>query len=285
MRRLALLLISSALLGPALPPQVQVTAVVTVVPGGATPVTDLTAADFIVHDDGTKREVVKADSISQVPLYVTVLMDVSKPPSGVIPPVRDMRLALSSFVSAIRANNPGAQFAYVEVAAGAVPRVGFDAKEGELEEAMGKVVTGQTSDAGVLEGVAEAARAMKDKPTIRRAIVSIDFSSPESGADRSGRVMIEEVQNAQASFWAVTVRDTRATTSRRESGLTVAANVSGGMRLTAVSATGLESMAKQVAAALSSQYLVTFTRPSGVIKELKVETTKGHKATVGVLLR
>lgn len=263
----------------------KVTAVVTVVSADGMPVTGLTAADFVIRDEGTKRDAAGADSLAQVPLYVTVLIDMAKPPMGMIPPVRDMRLALGNFVAAIRAANPGAQISLVEVSGAPVPTVRFDAAEGALEAAVQKLTPGQNGDAVMLEGIAEAARDLKDRPTIRRAIVSIDFGSPDTSAESANRAAIDGVLEAQTSLFAVSIRMPRQVTSRRESGLTAAVDVSGGTRLTAVSATGLDAQLKTIAATLSSQYLVTFMRPGGVIKKLSIETTRGQKALVGALLR
>lgn len=281
-----LLLIASGFhAAPAGQEMAKVTAVVTVVSADGMPVTGLTAADFVIRDEGTRRDAASADSLAQVPLYVTVLIDMAKPPMGMIPPVRDMRLALGNFVAAIRAANPGAQISLVEVSGAPVPTVRFDAAEGALDAAVQKLSPGQNGDAVMLEGIAEAARDLKDRPTIRRAIVSIDFGSPDTSGESANRAAIDGVLDAQVSLFAVSIRMPRQVTSRRESGLTAAVDVSGGTRLTAVSATGLDAQLKTIAATLSSQYLVTFMRPGGVIKKLSIETTRGQKALVGALLR
>lgn len=263
----------------------KVTAVVSVVSADGLPVTGLTPADFVIRDEGTKREAVSADSLAQVPLYVTVLIDMAKPPMGMIPPVRDMRLAVGNFVAAVRAANPGTQISLVEVSGAPVPTVRFDAGEGALDAAVQKLSPGQNGDAVILEGIAEAARDLKDRPTIRRAIVSIDFGSPDTSAESANRAAIDGVLNAQVSLFAVSIRAPRQQTSRRESGLNAAVETSGGIKLTAVSATGLDAQLKTIAATLSSQYLVTFMRPGGVIKKLSIETTRGQKALVGALLK
>ena len=61
---------------------------------------------------------------------------------------------------------------------------------------------------------------------------------------------------------------------------------SGGMRLTAVEATGLDTMLKSVANSLLSQYSVTFTRPgSGEVKSTQMETSKGGKVLLTPWMR
>lgn len=224
---------------PASQDMAKVTAVVSVVSADGTPVMGLTPADFVIRDEGTKREAVSADSLAQVPLYVTVLIDMAKPPMGMIPPVRDMRLAVGNFVAAVRAANPGAQISLVEVSGAPVPTVRFDAGEGALD----------------------------------------------TSAESANRSAIGGVLNAQVSLFAVSIRAPRQQTSRRESGLNAAVETSGGIKLTAVSGTGLDAQLKTIAATLSSQYLVTFMRPGGVIKKLSIETTRGQKALVGALLK
>ena len=61
---------------------------------------------------------------------------------------------------------------------------------------------------------------------------------------------------------------------------------SGGMRLTVVEATGLESMLKSVANSLLSQYTVTFVRPgNATVKSTQMETRKGGKVLLTPWMR
>ena len=74
--------------------------------------------------------------------------------------------------------------------------------------------------------------------------------------------------------------------SAREEVLNVVTRASGGMRLTAVEATGLESMLKSVANSLLSQYTVTFTRPGNAeVKSTQMETSKGGKVLLTPWMR
>lgn len=262
----------------------KVTAVVTVLSERA-PATTLAASDFVIRDDGTKREAASADSIAQVPLHVVLVVDLSKPAMGVIPPVRDLRVALANFVSTVRAANPGAQIALYEVSGAAVPRVKFDAPEADLDAALARMAPGQNADAPMLEGIIDAARSLKQVPSIRRAIVSVDFGSSDPSAENSNKLVLDELIGAQTSLFAVTIRGTSQGASRRDAGLNYAVEVTGGTRLTAVSATGLDAQMRTLANTLSSQYLVTFMRPAGMIRKLAIETSKGQKAFVGALLR
>ena len=66
--------------------------------------------------------------------------------------------------------------------------------------------------------------------------------------------------------------------SNREEVLNVVTRASGGQRLTAVEATGLEPMLKGVANSLLSQYTVTFVRSGNAeVKLTQMETSKGGK--------
>jgi hypothetical protein len=266
-------------------PRGQLAALVTVVSETGAPIGDLTAADFVVREDNAKREVVRVDRLADVPLYVTVLLDTSLPRMGTVAPVSDIRASITGFISAIRAANPGAQFSLIEVGGAAVPKVTFDAPPAALDDVVARLFPNHTSDAVMLEGIGDAARAMRNVPTIRKAIVSIDFNSPESSADRTMRTAVEELGKAQVSLWAVSVRGTGQSSSKREAGLTAGTEYSGGMRLTAAAPSGLTSLLKQVADSLSSQYLVVCERPDGDIRKIKIETTRKHKVLVGSLMR
>jgi hypothetical protein len=77
------------------------------------------------------------------------------------------------------------------------------------------------------------------------------------------------MQKAGVTFWAVSIQgNADATTSSqgsspaRELILSNITEASGGRRLTGVTAISLEAQMKSIAAALTSQYLVTYVRPS-----------------------
>jgi hypothetical protein len=61
---------------------------------------------------------------------------------------------------------------------------------------------------------------------------------------------------------------------------------SGGRRFSSVDSTGLEGMLKTVAASLTSQYIVTFTRPGdGNAKATTFETVDGKKVLLTPFMR
>ena len=81
------------------------TALVTVVAEAGGPVSGLTAKDFVVREDKATREVVAADASTE-PLFITLLVDTTQPPMGILPPTQDLRRALASFVTIIKGGEP-----------------------------------------------------------------------------------------------------------------------------------------------------------------------------------
>ena len=66
------------------------------------------------------------------------------------------------------------------------------------------------------------------------------------------------MHDAGATLWAVSVRGTAQTTPSREDVLNKVTKANGGMRFSSVDASGLDAIMKNVAATLTSQYIVTF---------------------------
>jgi hypothetical protein len=129
--------------------------------------------------------------------------------------------------------------------------------------------------------------------------VSVTFSSPEASTLEPRNVAVA-VQEAGAAFWAVSVRgadnpsafqaggnaqyNTLAPT--REVLLTNLPDGTGGIRLTAVSASSLESLLKRIATALTAQYVVTYLRPDGApVKAIRVGAVRGATVLRGAWVR
>ncbi|MEX2272072.1 MAG: hypothetical protein WD690_11395 [Vicinamibacterales bacterium] len=230
----------------------------------------------------------RAARINAAPLFLSILFDISKPPMGTPPPVSDMGSALASFVSKVRAENPGAQIAFTEVAGAAVPAVKFGAPPEDLDKAISRLFVGQHSEATMLEGLLDTAKTLAGQSAMRKVILLVDFGSHDATRTATANEALKAIQNAVATVWSVSIRPGNAPSSRREAAVKAAVESTGGLRLTAVSVTGLKSLLETTADSLSSQYLVTFARDGSApisIDDVRVESKKGHKVLVTSLMR
>jgi hypothetical protein len=263
---------------------VQKTALVTVVAEAGGPVANLAAPDFIVREDRATRDVVGVQP-ARDPLFITLLVDTIRPPAGVLAPTQDLRRALTSFITTIKTGNPDAQIAILDFAGASVTAVDFTTEAATLDRFIQRLFPNRRADAVLIEAMVDGGRKLSDKPSPRRAIVAVDFNAPDSSAVQTMNQAAENIRKSGATVWTVSVRGT-STSSNREEVLNVLTRASGGMRMTVVEASGLESTLKSVANSLLSQYTVTFVRPADAsVKSTQMETRKNGKVLMTPWMR
>ena len=262
----------------------QKSALVTVVADDGARTRDLTAKDFVVHEDKSERQVVGAELATE-PLSVTIVVDTTQPPMGMPTATQDLRTALSNFVKTVQAAGADTQIAVMECAGAATTALDFTQKGDDLEKAVQHLLPNQQSGAVLLEALSEASRKLAEKPAPRRAIVTVDFNSREDSASQLLKKVADDVRKSGATVWSVSVRGTNESASTREAVLTAVTQASGGLRLTAVEPSGLDGMLAKVANSITSQYTVTFARPdASAMKPVKMET-RGAKVLLSPWLR
>jgi VWFA-related protein len=260
-------------------------ALVTVVAEAGTPIRDLKAGDFIVKEDGKKREVVSAQ-LSDDPLSVVLVLDTSQSPLGAPRSPQDLRNATAAFVKSIRAVNPTAGIALVRCGGAAVTTIDFTSKDSDLEATISKLYPDQQSNAVLLEALEASSKKLGERPAPRRALVSVDFNSSESSNDHMVQQAADSITNSGATLWAVSIRGTGPTSANREEVLNKMTKASGGKRFSSIDSTGLEALLKTVAATITSQYVVTFTHPGdGPAKSTTFETVGGPKVLLTPFMR
>lgn len=252
-------------------------AVVTVLAESGTPIRDLTARDFVVKEKGKKLDVLDAKLATDA-LSAALVVDIAQPPLGTQPPTRELRGAATSFVRTVLDVNPDASISLLQAGSAATVVVEFTSKKADLELAIGGLFFGKDSAAVLLTGLEAAGRQVGGRPGSRRAIVMVDFDSPEGAAMSTVQQAADSVADSGATLWSVSIRGASGTNANREDVLDKMTKASGGKRYTTLSPSGLEPRLKGIAASLTSQYLVTFERVGDdPIKSLSVETSKGAK--------
>ena len=256
------------------------------------PIRGLQAADFVVREDGEKREIVSVAAPVD-PLFVSLLVDTSQPPIGVASPVQDLRKSLLTFVSTVHGASADAQIALIEFAGAAVTTVNFTKDTAALEKQIKRVFPSQRSSGVMLEAFMEASKALGKRVSPRRAIVSLNFASVEAST-LAPKNVADEIRKSGATVWAVSVLGASEASAfqaganaldnklspTRELILNVSTDATGGMRLTAVSPTALEGMMKKIADCLTSQYVVTYAQPAGTPRQTQITPSARGAAKV-----
>jgi len=271
---------------------------VTVLDQNGMPIRDLKASEFLVREDNQDREVTGAE-LATDPLFVVLLADTTKSPMGITYPTQDVRGCLSSFAKIVTTENPGAEIALMEYGGAAMMTVNFAPTTDGVMKAIDRLVPGQRASGVLFEALVDAGKALGKRTSPRRAIVAINFSWPDS-SQMIPKAVADSVLKSGASVWAVTIQGPPDSSNfqigsqsvdnmmaaNREIVLNNLPAMTGGMRLTGVTATGLTSMMTKVANALSVQYVVTYAHPDGPPAQLVQATAKrGAKALTAPWVR
>jgi hypothetical protein len=240
-------------------PSASRTVLVSVVNQDGAAVKDLTPADFVVQEGGQVREVTDV-KVSTEPMAVALVIDTSKPMIGRDLPLRDMRAGLEAFVNAIYAANPASKMSLMDIAGAAVKTVNYTSKPEQMLKAVKRVVTAQRSSGVLIEGLVDTGKDLMKMDTPRRAIVVLCFDSPEQSSTQPSEAAVA-VQKSGAAFWAVSIGTNGSAV--REVLFDALPDATGGMKLSAVAGSGIETLLANVASALTTQYEVTFETPNG----------------------
>jgi VWFA-related protein len=249
---------------------------VTVLDDQNRPVKDLTATEIVVREDGAAREVTAVTPATDA-MCVALLVDTTKPRQGSQAPTRDLRTGLTNFVRTVKAGIPDAEFALMEFAGAAVMTENFTTTAADVERRIGRLFPSQQVSAVLMEALVDVSQSISKRPCTRRAIVSIDLDSQEA-SELPGQKIGEAVQRAGAALWAISIQrgPTNASGAQRNVVLNALAEITGGLRLSIVEATALDSVLQKIAGALTSQYLVTYKRPDGAtVTQIRATSPKG----------
>jgi VWFA-related protein len=233
------------------------------------PVSDLTSEDFVVREDGSRREVLRV-SLAGDPIDIALIVDNS---TAVARHLVSMREGLTRFVEAMSGGN---NIALVGLADRPTILTDYTRDVSRLKAGIGRVFAQPGSAMTLLDALVEVSRGMNQRTATRAALVAVLSDGPEYGRfdDRS---VIEAVDQAGASLHAVTVgafSDVLSENTRyRSIVLEEGTRRSGGHHDRLLVATGIPAALDRVARSLSQQYKVVYARPESLIPPETVEVS------------
>jgi hypothetical protein len=238
------------------------------------PVTDLTATDFVVREDGIAREVIRADA-APPPSHIMLLVDDSQAMQASVPFVRS---GVANFIRRFRAATPAPQMALMTFGERPTKRADFAATAAAMDQAASRIFSIPGSGSYFLQALRDACQDLRKRAAPSPVIVAfVDEASPEFSTDTRKQIAAA-LQSAGASLWVIVRQDT-ANADRSPEGHERAAVLgdetvaSGGMTRTILSPQSIEPAFEGVASLLASRYLVVYGRPDQTIPPASIEVT------------
>jgi VWFA-related protein len=240
------------------------TVYVTVLDKAGSPVTDLSAADFVVKEGGKDRSVVEA-GMSAVPLRIALVVDDNG--TGIF------RYAVAKFIERLQGR---AEFALSTVQGQHVKLLDYTSNVDRLIIALGQLTARPASNDGgqLLEGIFETAKDLQKRRAPRPIIVVLTVGGEEHSTLPAHHVL-EELEKSGAALNVIATNSSAlramATVSKPSALLESNLNLSevlgdgpkqsGGKRDEIVASAGVVTGLQELAEALRNQYAVSFSRP------------------------
>lgn len=236
------------------------------------PVTGLTAADFVVREDGVAREVLKA-AAATAPMQIMVLIDNSQASATSIAPMRD---GLTLFVDKLRGK---AEIGFVTVGERSTSLVEYTTDTDKLKKGIGRIFSRPGSGAYLLDGIVDVSKGLQKRNAARPVIVAITIEGIEY-SNLQYQTVLKQLYASGATLHVLAVGAPipAQTDELRNRNMVLAEGTdrTGGRRDQLLAVTSITEALGRMADELLNQYVVTYGHPDALIPPEKLQVTVKH---------
>ena len=251
------------------------------------PVEGLSVTDFVVKEDGTSREVLRAGRTAD-PIDLAIIVDTS---TAIQPHQNDLRKALTAFVTRM-AGDHAANVAILSMADRPTILSDYTTSVAELTRAVQRIFAQPNSGMVFQDAVSDTVKGLLKHDNPRRAIVVITTEGTDFSNVPYERTL-EALRNSGAGFHALVLTDRTGSATRdqnaRERAIVVdrGTTSTGGVRDDLLSSMELGDALTRLADELTQQYKVVYGRPGSLIppKKLDVSVKRPDVDTRATLVR
>lgn len=248
------------------------------------PVTDLTAKEITIREDGATRDVLGVQAAT-APLAIALLVDDTGPG------IRFIREGVWAFIQRLGGL---AEVSLISTGGRNNIVVDFTSRLELLYQGVRQLSTRMTTGAYLLDGIHDAIGALEEREPERPVIVVLTLEGPEFSNLRADR-LLGELLHSGATLHVVSLgkptlktmtswnemptqslRENLDENINRKKFLEDGTRQSGGRFEQVLADSGIPATMKALAEELASQYVVVYSRPGGTAppKKIKVETTR-----------
>lgn len=253
---------------------------VSVLDGQGNAVTDMTAQEFAVRENGTENREIVSAKLSTQPLQIAMLVDTSRDAEEYI---QDIRAGFKAFVQDVLAKSPESQLSLWEFGQASMQIKGFTNNLADLDKEIGRVFPKPKAPSVLMEALYDTAQALSKRPTERRAIVSLNIEPGDEQSSQQPKRVNDMLMQSRAQLWALSVQKGTLKNAQRDVVLNTFVRNAGGQREYIVAESAITAYLRRYAAALTSQYELVYARPSGSAQVVQTGTTRpGVKVVAGI---
>lgn len=233
---------------------------VTVTDEAGRPIKGLTAADFVVRENNLPKKIVSVETATR-PISLEILTDRFGVRADFT--ADDARQALLNIVDIVLSVVPESRIGIITTDGASVEAVPFTSSQTALTSKIKDFFTNGHTPV-LLEGIADACKALGKMPADRRAIIALVSGYKPETSGIEPRTAAEALRQNKVTFWALEgqAENGKSTNANRDVLLLGATRDSGGMVSTVAAGTALPGAAQRLAVALVAQYEVTYESPA-----------------------
>jgi hypothetical protein len=235
------------------------------------PITDLTPEDVVVREDNVSREILRVVPATE-PLYLALLVDNSE---AAEPYIANYRRALPEFIKVMldaSAGQAGNQISLIGLAARPTIITQYTSDATELLRGVNRLFSQPDTVTYLLDAVEAVTRGFMRGRLARPVIVSIVTAGPDY-SDSQHTQVLEALRSSGAAFHAVTLGLPVNLSLDRGIMLERGTRDTGGNYDNLLSGSALPDRLRRLAAELTHQYRVVYSRPQSLVPPERISVT------------
>ncbi len=234
------------------------------------PLTGLKPDDFVVREDGTLREVLKAERAT-APLHIMLLVDDSAAMDAAI---SELRLGLNAFVDTLRGKG---DIGLVTIGERPTSVTELSSNVDAIKKGISRIFARPGSGAYFLEGLSDVARGLQKREAAARPVIVAVISEGVEFSNLDATSVLNRLLASRATLHVLALgspSDSMADEIRNRN-IVVADGTAwtGGRRDQVLAANGLPERLRRLADEIANQYLITYGVPDALIPPERVDVS------------